>query len=112
MLERNENLGKPPIFSEKRIAAITKLFKEKVAEIWRLQRAGKLPHYKKIPKAIVRTSDIKIIMGVKDRQAQRIMAEVRAHAEKTKDQYITVNDFHKATGIDELTIQQVLDTCT
>jgi hypothetical protein len=46
----------------------------------RFQRAGMLPYYKKIPKAIVRTSDIKIIMSAKDRQAQRIIAEVRAHA--------------------------------
>jgi hypothetical protein len=112
MLEKNENPGKPPIFSEKRIAEVTKLFKDKIAEVMRLQRAGKLPFYKKIPKAIVRTSDIKIIMNVLDRQAQRIMAQVRAHAGKTKKQYITINDFHLATGIDEFTIQRVLDACT
>ena len=112
MLERNENPRKPPIFSEKRIAAVTKLFKDKIAEVMRLQRAGKLPFYKKIPKVRVRIPDIMAIMDVKERQAQRIMAEIRAHAGKTKKQYITVNDCHLATGIDEMTIQRVLDACT
>ena len=112
MSETNENPAKPPIFSKERIAELTKLFQDKIVEVMRLQRIGKLPFYKKIAKVIVRTSDIKIIMDVQDRQAQRIMADVRAHANKTKKQRITVLDFHKATGIDELTIQRVLDACT
>jgi hypothetical protein len=112
MLERNENHGIPPIFKPKRVAAVTQLFKDKVEEVMRLQRAGKLPYCKKIPKVIVRTSDIKIIMGVKERQAQRIMAKVRVHAHKTTPQYITVQDFVAATTIDEMIVQRVLDMCT
>ena len=78
----------------------------------RLQALGKLPYYKKIPKVRVRTSDIMIIMNVKERQAQRIMAKVRARVGKTIDQYITVKDFVTATTIDEWTVQRVLDMCT
>jgi len=112
MLEKNETPRKPPIFSEKRIAELTQLFKDKVAEVIRLQRAGKLPYFKKIPKVRIRIKDIMAIMGVKERQAQRIMADVRVHQEKEKGKYITVHDFHLATGIDEFTIQRVLDMCT
>jgi hypothetical protein len=51
-------------------------------------------------------------MNVKERQAQRIMAKVRARAGKTIDQYITVKDLVAATTIAEWTVQRVLDMCT
>lgn len=102
----------PFIFSEKRIKQLTQLFKDKVAEIMRLQSAGKLPYYKKIPKSVVHTADIMVIMDRSERTAQRIMAKVRKKLNKTLDEYISVKDFSRATGIDEWTIQRALDMCT
>ncbi len=112
MLERKENSAKLPIFSETKIAELTQLFKNKVEEVMRLQRAGKLPFYKKLPKVRIRTADVMAIMEVKERQAQRIMAMIRAHVGKSQRQYITVKDFVEATSIDEWTVQRVLDMCT
>jgi hypothetical protein len=100
------------IFSEKKIKEYTQLFKDKVAEVMRLQREGKLPFYKKIPKAVVTTSDIMAITDRSERTAQRIMAKVRKKLGKQKDEYVSVKDFSSATGIDEWSIQRVLDMCT
>jgi len=103
---------KPFIFSENRIKQVTQLFKAKVAEVMRLQGEGKLPFRKRIPASVVRTGDIMIIMDRKERTAQRIMANIRKKLGKKKDEYVTVKDFSLATGIDEHTIQRVLDMCT
>lgn len=112
MTIRNVNTVEGPIFSEKKIKEYTLLFKDKVAEVMRLQREGKLPFYKKIPKAVVTTSDIMAIMDRSERTAQRIMAKIRKKRGKEKGEYVSVKDFCLATGIDELSVQRVLDMCT
>jgi hypothetical protein len=78
----------------------------------RLQSEGKLPYYKKIPKAVVTTGDIMAIINRSERTAQRIMAKVRKKCGKKKGEYVTVKEFSLATGIDEWSIQRVLDMCT
>lgn len=110
--KRATKADKPFIFSEKRIKQVTQLFKDKVAEVMREQREGKRPYFKRIPAAVVRTGDIMIIMDRKERTAQRIMANIRKKLGKKKGEYVSVKDFCRATGIDEWTVQRVMDMCT
>ncbi|WP_207513874.1 hypothetical protein [Longitalea luteola] len=112
MTAKNETIAKPFIFSEKLIKKYTQIMQEKVAEHMRLQREGKLPFRKRIPVSVVRTGDVMIILHLKERQAQRVMAALRESLGKTKRQYITVQEFAKQTGIDEWTVQRALDTLT
>src|SRR4051812_48942200 len=103
---------RPFIFSEKRIKQVTQSFKDQVVEVMRLQSEGKLPYRSRIPASVVHIREIMIIMKRKERTAQRIMANIRQKLGKKKDEYVSVKDFSLATGIDEHTVQRVMDMCT
>jgi len=108
---KNNRVPRTTIYSEKTIQQLNLLIKSKVAEVFRLQRAGKLPYAKKHPKMIVETSDLILILGKTERTAQRHMARIRKALGKTKGQYVSVKEFIKVTGLDEFTVQQALDLC-
>jgi hypothetical protein len=99
------------LYSEKEIQELNLLMKSKVAEVWRLQRAGIIPFAKKFPKMIVETADLILILGKTERTAQRHMARIRKMLGKQKGQYVSVKEFVQVTGLDELTVQQALDIC-
>ena len=111
MPAKNTRAPRATIYSEKTIQQLNLFLKAKVAEVWRLQRAGKLPFAKKLPKMIVETSDLILILGKTERTAQRHMARIRKKLGKKKGEYVSVNEFCKATGLDKLTVQQALDLC-
>lgn len=99
------------IYNEKTIQQLNLLLKSKVAEVFRLQRAGIIPFAKKHPKMIVETSDLILILGKTERTAQRHMARIRKMLGKKKGQYVSVKEFIEVTGLDALTVQQALDLC-
>jgi hypothetical protein len=106
---KNEKHAGTPIFSPERIKELNQLMRDKVKEVMRLQNEGILPFASKLPKCHVERKDVIDILGVKEAQAGRVMAKCRKNANKKRDQYVTVDEFCKTTGLDRRDVQRALD---
>lgn len=109
---KKEVIAEPFIYSEKKIKQLTQYLKDRIAEHMRLQGEGKLPYYKRIPVSIVEIRHIMEILKRSRSTAHRIMARVRKKRNKKDGEYVTVEDFSAATGIDERIVQRALDLLT
>ena len=112
MPTKKATLAEPPIYSEKKIKTLTQYLRDRIAEHMRLQREGKLPYCKRIPVTVI---EIRHIMAIMDRSrstAHRLMTKIRRKQGKKDDEYISVSDFCKATGLPEWDVQRALDLLT
>jgi hypothetical protein len=88
-----------PLFSPATIKKLTKWMENEVAHVMHLQNKGILPYRKPAEKIIIETADIQRILGKKPRTAQRYMADLRERLDKTKDQFISIEEFITETGL-------------
>ena len=109
MSEKKKHPSGTPIFDTEKVKEYTKLIQDKVKEVMRLQSLGILPMASIIQRCHVKRKDVMEMLGVKESQAGRIMAEARQKANKKRNERITVKEFSLATNIDEHTIQRALD---
>jgi hypothetical protein len=54
---------------------------------------------------VIYTKDVMNITGRKERTAQKLLAQIRAHYQKSKEDFITLSEFCTFTGLKE---EQVL----
>jgi hypothetical protein len=106
------SLTEPPIYSEKKIKTLTQFLQDRIAEHMRLQRAGKLPYCKRIPVTVIEIRHIMEIMQRSRSTAHRLMSKVRKKLGKKDDEYVSVEDFCKATGLPSFEVQRALDLLT
>jgi hypothetical protein len=97
-----------PLFSPTTIKKLTKWMENEVAYVMRLQSRGILPYRKPAEKIIIETADIQRMLGKKARTAQRYMAWLRAKLGKTKDEFISVEEFIKETKLPEHVVHRAL----
>lgn len=63
---------------------------------------------KKCHRVVLYPKDIQLLMGKSYRYALYLNKEIRAHYQKKKHQFLTVNEFAEYTGIGVETIYRVL----
>ena len=97
-----------PIFSPKRIAEIVQYVESKVKLVYHLQDKGLLPCRKPAPKYIVEIDDIMRMINRKERTAQRIMQQVREKLNKTKREYISVEEFIRESKVPKETVLRAM----
>ena len=99
---------KGTLFSPATIKKLTKWMQNEVAYVMRLQHQGILPYCKPAEKIIIETCDIQRILGRKPRTAQRYMAWLREKLGKTKDQFVSIEEFIKETNLPKLVVYQAM----
>lgn len=101
-----------PIYNKKTIEKLHQVLNDKIAEVKRLQQEGKIRIRRRYSRFNVKTGDLRIVLGQRERTAQRHMARVRGKLGKKKDMIVTVIEFCNITGLDVWTMQTALSLCT
>jgi hypothetical protein len=109
MPSKTEKPAGTPIFSPEKVKELNQLMRDKVKEVMRLQSEGILPYASRLPRCHVERKDVMDILGIETAQAGRVMAKCRLEANKKRGQYITVDEFCKATKLDRHDVQRALD---
>jgi hypothetical protein len=109
---KKATVAEPPIYSEKKIKQLSQFLRDRVAEHMRLQSEGILPYRSRMPVVVIEIYHIMKIMNRSRSTAQRLMAKIRKKRNKKDDEYVSVEDFVKATGLPQWEVQRALDMLT
>jgi hypothetical protein len=103
---------KKPIFSEERIKEIVQNLRSRVAEHIRLQKAGILPFYSRIPVVVMESRHVMAVLQRERKTAYLVMKDIREKLGKKPRQKISVSEFCQETGIPYHDVQTALDLLT
>jgi hypothetical protein len=111
MSETNVDNIRETYYGENEIKRLNKYMHDKWNLVIRLQGEGEIPCASRIPRCHVERKDIPMILGKSYSEAGRIMAYVRQKCNKKPRQYVSIEEFCKATGLKEHEVQRSLDMC-
>lgn len=111
MSESNEESTPKTYYNAEDIKELNKWMKDRVQLVIDLQDQGEIPSASRIPRCHIERKDIPMIMPRSYSEAGRIMSYVRKKCNLTKRQYVSIENFCKATGLSEHAVQRSLDMC-
>jgi hypothetical protein len=111
MSENNVEAPLKPYFKPEEVERLNKLMNYKWNLVMQLQDEGKIPSASRIAKCHVERKDIPLIMDKSYSEAGRIMAFVRNKCNLKPRQYVSIENFCIATGLNPHEVQRSLDMC-
>ena len=111
MLELNEKSTLETYFNAEQTKELNKWMKDRVQLVLDLQDQGEIPCASRIPRCHIERKDIPMILPRSYSEAGRIMAFVRKECNLTKRQFVSIENFCKATGLSVHEVQRSLDMC-
>ena len=111
MSDPNEQTTPDTYYNSEEAKKLNKYMYDKWNLVMTLQHAGEIPCASIIPRCHVERKDIPMILGKSYSEAGRIMAFVRKKCNKKPRQYVSIQEFCDATGLDKHEVQRSLDMC-
>ena len=111
MSDNNTDSPLKPYFKPEEVERLNKLMHYKWNLVIRLQDEGKIPCASRIARCHIERKDIPMIMDKSYSEAGRIMAFVRKECNLKPRQYVSIENFCKATRLSPHEVQRSLDMC-
>ena len=109
MSEPNEESTPKTYYDSEEIKVLSKWMKDRVQLVLDLQDQGEIPCASRIPRIHVERKDIPNILPRSYTEAGRLMTYVRQECKLKKRQFVSIENFCKATGLPEHVVQRALD---
>lgn len=111
MSELNVDSIQKTYYTAEQIKELNKWMTDRVQLVLDLQDQGEIPCASRIPRCHIERKDIPMIMPRSYSEAGRIMAFVRKECNLKKRQFVSIENFCKATGLSQHEVQRALDMC-
>jgi hypothetical protein len=109
MSDSNEDSTPKTYYDSEEIKLLTQWMKDRVKLVYELQDLGEIPCASRMTRIHVERKDIPNILPRSYTEAGRIMAWVRQECNLTKRQFVSIENFCKATGLPEHEVRRALD---
>jgi hypothetical protein len=111
MSESNEDSIPKTYYTAEEIKVLGQWMKDRVQLVIDLQDQGEIPCASRMTRIHIERKDIPMILPRSYSEAGRIMAYVRKKCNLTKRQFVSIENFCKATGLPQHEVQRALDMC-